>query len=207
MFFIGNTLQFGWWIVFPILTIWGGGFITKYFTRTLVSRRHIAKRFAAVLLTLVLDGTNESIRSASIVRVVALTNILAILWLEFSAFADVSSKLIISESILWGAMFLYGCAFAVLYFTLRFGLRGSSRNDGQRALGERISLGSLGLCIEEDGEVVKHVGYIMRVAISVCRSFNSRAFLSYSSCVIHQKPLRKRIVRSMDSRADHYRPK
>jgi len=77
----------------------------------------------AVLLTL-LDGTNESIRSASVVRVVALTNILAILWLEFSAFADVSSKLIISESILWGAMFLYGCAFAVLYFTLRFGLRG-----------------------------------------------------------------------------------
>jgi hypothetical protein len=130
VFFIGNTGQFGWWIVFPILTIWGGGFITNYFTRTLVSRRHIAKRLAsgdqsrAVLLTLVLDGTNESIRSASFVRVVALTNILAILWLEFSVFADVSSKLIISESILWGAIFLYGCAFAVLYFTLRFGLRG-----------------------------------------------------------------------------------
>ena len=130
VFFIGNTLQFGWWIVFPVLTIWGGGFITNYFTRILVSRRHIAKRLAsgdqskAVLLTLVLDGTNASIRSAAIVRVVALTNILAILWLEFSAFADVSSKLIISESIWWGAIFLYGCAFAVLYFTLRFGLRG-----------------------------------------------------------------------------------
>lgn len=130
MFFIGNTQQFGWWIIFPILTIWGGGFITNYFTRTLVSRRHIAKRLAsgdqsrAVLLTLVLDGTNESIRTASIVRVVALTNILAILWLEFSVFADVSSKLIISESIFWGAIFLYGFAFAVLYFTLRFGLRG-----------------------------------------------------------------------------------
>src|SRR4029077_4220517 len=130
VFFIGNTQQFGWWIVFPVLTIWGGGFITNYFTRILVSRRHIAKRLSACgecrrgLLTLVLDETNESIRSAAIVRVVALTNILAILWLEFSAFADVSSKLIISESIWWGAIFLYGCALAVLYFTLRFGLRG-----------------------------------------------------------------------------------
>src|SRR5262249_51800622 len=130
VFFIGNTLQFGWWIVFPILTIWGRRLITNHFTRIRVSRRHIAKRLAsgdqseAVLLTLVLDGTNESIRSASIVRVVALTNILAILWLEFSVFADVSSKLIISESIFWGAIFLYGFAFSVLYFTLRFGLRG-----------------------------------------------------------------------------------
>ena len=42
VFFIGNTQQFGWWIVFPVLTIWGGGFITNYFTRILVSRRHIA---------------------------------------------------------------------------------------------------------------------------------------------------------------------
>jgi hypothetical protein len=130
VFFIGNARHFGWWIVFSVVTIWGGGFITNYFTRILVSRRHISKRLAsgdqsrAVLLTLVLDGTNESILSASIVRVVALTNILAILWLEFSVFADVSSKLIISESILWGTIFLYGCAFAVLYFTLRFGLRG-----------------------------------------------------------------------------------
>jgi low temperature requirement protein LtrA len=47
VFFIGNTLQFGWWIVFPVLTIWGGGFITNYFTRILVSRRHIAKRLAS----------------------------------------------------------------------------------------------------------------------------------------------------------------
>jgi hypothetical protein len=144
VFFIGNTREYGWWIVSSVVTIWGGAFITNYFTRVLFSRPHIAKRFesgdqsGAVLLTLVLDGTDKGIRSASIVRFVTLTNILAILWLEFSVFADLSSHVILpvdsgelasafsgrNGRILWGAMSLYCCAFAVIYFTLRFGLRG-----------------------------------------------------------------------------------
>jgi hypothetical protein len=144
VFFIGKTRDYGWWIVSSVVTIWVGAFITNYFTRILLSRRHIAKRFesadqsGAVLLTLVLDGTNEGILSASIVRFVTLTNILAILWLEFSVFADMSSNVILpvdrgelasafgdpNGRILWGAMSLFCCAFAVIYFTLRFGLRG-----------------------------------------------------------------------------------
>jgi hypothetical protein len=165
VFFIGKTREYGWWIVSSVVTIWVGAFITNYFTRILLSRRHIAKRFqsgdqsGAVLLTLVLDGTNKGILSASIVRFVTLTNILAILWLEFSVFADMSANVILpvdggelasafvgrNGRILWGAMSLYCCAFAVTYFTLRFGLRGFLFADLFH--GAIIVLGTLALLI------------------------------------------------------------
>src|SRR5262245_45198004 len=30
VFFIGNTPKCGWWILFPIITIWAGAFVTNY---------------------------------------------------------------------------------------------------------------------------------------------------------------------------------
>jgi hypothetical protein len=147
VFFIGSTRRFGWWVFASVITIWAGSFITNYFTNILVSRPRIAGRIAsndqsgAVFLAFILDKTTKSHRAASIVRFIALTNILAILWLEFAVFSDIAWKLAfvavssdpvwkISDiessvvAVVWGTVLLFVCAFAVIYFTLRFGLRG-----------------------------------------------------------------------------------
>jgi hypothetical protein len=143
VFFIGSTRRFGWWAIASVITIWAGSYITNYFTKTLVSRPKIARRLAsndqsgAVLLALFIDKTNKGYATASLVRLITLTNILAILWLEFAVFSDIAWKLgffaIFSEmqspeavltGIYWGTLILFVCAFAVIYFTLRYGLRG-----------------------------------------------------------------------------------
>jgi hypothetical protein len=100
VFFIGNTPKFGWWILLPIITIWAGAFVTNYITRQLIGKPNVAAKLAAgdqsvgVILTLFLDGAKSGLRAAAIVRSVTIINILAILWMEFSVFADLSSQMI-----------------------------------------------------------------------------------------------------------------
>jgi hypothetical protein len=130
VFFIGNTRKFGWWILFPIITIWAGAFVTNYLTRRLIARPGVAAKLAAgeqsagVILTLFLDGAKSGVRAAAIARSVTIINILAILWMEFSVFADLSSQMIWSGSVCGGAILIFVCSFAVIYFTIRYGLRG-----------------------------------------------------------------------------------
>src|SRR6185436_5620415 len=116
--------------LFPIITIWTGGFVTNYITRQLLARPSIAAKFAdgeqsaAVILTLFLDGTKSGLQAAAIVRSVTIINILAILWMEFSAFADISSQMIWSGHVVGGAILIFLCSFAIIYFTVKYGLRG-----------------------------------------------------------------------------------
>ena len=130
VFFIGNTPKFGWWILFPIITIWAGAFVTNYITRQLIGKPNVAAKLAAgdqsvgVILTLFLDGAKSGLRAAAIVRSVTIINILAILWMEFSVFADLSSQMIWSGSVFGGAILIFLCSFAIIYFTVRCGLRG-----------------------------------------------------------------------------------
>lgn len=68
VFFLGNTGKFGWWILFPIVTIWFGAFVTNYFTRKLIARPRVAAKLdageesAGVILTLFLDGAKSGRR-------------------------------------------------------------------------------------------------------------------------------------------------
>lgn len=130
VFFLGNTGKFGWWILFPIVTIWFGAFVTNYFTRKLIARPRVAAKLdvgeesAGVILTLFLDGAKSGRRAAAIVRTVTIINILAILWMEFSVFADLSSRMIWSGSVFGGAILIFLCSFAIIYFTVRYGLGG-----------------------------------------------------------------------------------
>src|SRR5262249_6738068 len=151
MFFIGSTRRFGWWAIASVVTIWAGSFITNYFSKTLVSKPNIGKRLAssdpsgAVLLAFFLDKTTKGHVTASLVRYILLTNILAILWLEFAVFSDIAWKSAFvavfspvagpeigtiqstgsfTSGLRWGTLLLFVCAFAVIYFTLRFGLSG-----------------------------------------------------------------------------------
>jgi hypothetical protein len=144
VFFIGNTRPFGWWIIFPILTIWTGAFVTNYFTRKLISQAHLKNRVAAddqslsVILSLFLDGTPQSVYATQLIRYLSLASIAAILWLEFSVFADISSRLVwpvdmssrtaVPSSLLYnialGTALIFACSFFVTFFTLKYGLRG-----------------------------------------------------------------------------------
>jgi len=130
IFFIGNTRKFGWWILFPIVTIWAGAFVTNYFTRRLIARPSVAAKLAAgegsagVILTLFLDDAKSGLRAAAIARYVTIINILAILWMEFSVFANLSSQMIWSGNVFGGAILIFLCSFAIIYFTVRCGLGG-----------------------------------------------------------------------------------
>ena len=130
IFFIGNTHTFGWWMLVPIATIWAGAFVTNYFTRRLVANSTLATRLKSavqsggVILAIFLDGSQRAVHTTSVIRYLSLANIFALLWMEFSVFADISSRLIWGGNLLAGAALLFVCAFAVIYFTIRYGLRG-----------------------------------------------------------------------------------
>jgi hypothetical protein len=41
LFFIGSSKLFGWWIFLCSISIWGGAFVTNYFTKAVCSNEYI----------------------------------------------------------------------------------------------------------------------------------------------------------------------
>lgn len=130
VFFIGNVNKFGFWIFASIVTIFFGSLITNRFTRLVVSNPSVLRRLSrddqssAVMLSIFADGTTHGSRTAQIVKFITITNITALLWLEFSVFADVTSRLVAPDMEIWGSAILFVSAFTIISFTLRYGLRG-----------------------------------------------------------------------------------
>jgi hypothetical protein len=130
VFFIGNTNRFGWWIFAAVVTMWSSSFVTNYCTGVLLKQPKIAARLSgddqtsANLLSIFWDETRADRHATAIIRWICLVNVSVILWMDFSVFADVSSRLISPNDLATGLILIFFCSSSVIYFTMKYGLRG-----------------------------------------------------------------------------------
>jgi hypothetical protein len=130
LFFIGSSKLFGYWTLLCSVTIWFGGYITNFFTKEICSRPSIQQRLnspdqtGGVIAALFWEKEGAPHHMAALAKYLSLANIYSVIWLDFAIFADVSADLIGHPSIISKLILLSVSSFAVIYFTLRYGLRG-----------------------------------------------------------------------------------
>ncbi len=129
LFFIGSSKLFGLWTLVCCLSIVVGGVVTNYFTsriRSLDRPRAILNsptQSGAVVASLFWAPDNEAKRVSTLVKYLSLFAISSIVWLEFALFGDITVR-IIGGTAYQAALFVGLAAFSVVWFTMRFGLRG-----------------------------------------------------------------------------------
>lgn len=130
IFFIGSSKLFGFWTFMCSVTIWWGGYVTNYFTKKICEQSSVRDRLESanqtggVIAALFWGEKPAAKRTATLTKYVSLANILSIIWLDFAIFADISGSLIGHPSLIARTVLLSVSSFAVIYFTLRYGLRG-----------------------------------------------------------------------------------
>lgn len=131
IFFIGSSKLFGAWVFLCSLTIIAGSAVTNLFTRRVIANPSVKHLLASsdqtggVIARLFWSSkTEHSIAVAAIVKWISLFNIASVIWLEFALFADISGLLIGDATLPTRTVLLAICCFAVVFFTLRYGLRG-----------------------------------------------------------------------------------
>lgn len=132
LFFIGNSKLFGWVIFMCSLTIWFGSYITNFFTKKILSDTYIKELLGSkdqaggVIATLFWRPENKNAQNtALIVKWISILNIAAIIWLEFALFSDIAGKLFSLSEIYYKLGIIFICSFVVVYFTVKYGLRGN----------------------------------------------------------------------------------
>lgn len=130
VFFIGNTNIFGGVIFICVISIMFSYTITNKFTNKITSLEFFKKKQkensynSAVIASIFWAPDKDSKTSSNIIKYISIINILAIIWLEFSIFADISGKLISNGNILISCLILFIITFLISTFTLKYGLRG-----------------------------------------------------------------------------------
>lgn len=130
VFFLGNAKVFGLWVLVCSISIWGGGYVTNFFTRRISALPKVQKlllsenQTGGVLASLCWSDSAHGKTSSRWVKYISLANISAVIWLEFALFSDIGGD-ILGISQLWiktGIIFL--SSFAVIFFVQRYGIRG-----------------------------------------------------------------------------------
>jgi len=131
LFFIGNSKPFGWVIFMCAITIWLGSFVTNYFSKKILSNDYLQKlieskeQIVGVIATLFWRPNNPvAQRTSWIVRSLSILNIVSVIWLEFALFSDIAGRLFSIGELQYRVVVIFVCSFAVLYFTVKYGLRG-----------------------------------------------------------------------------------
>jgi hypothetical protein len=131
LFFIGNSKLFGWVIFMSALTIWFSSYVTNYFTKKILSDKYLKSILASkeqiggVIATLFWrPDNNKAKQTARIVKWLSILNIVGIIWLEFALFSDIASRLLSISELEYKVIIIFICTLSVLYFTVRYGLRG-----------------------------------------------------------------------------------
>jgi len=131
IFFIGSSKLFGAWIFLCSLTIWVGAYVTNFFTAKICKDTYIESllkspdQTGGVIARIFWRPNDQGAqKTALIIKWISLLNIASVIWLDFALFADISSKLIGHHTMLDRLILLSVCCFGVVYFTLRYGLRG-----------------------------------------------------------------------------------
>ncbi len=131
IFFIGSSKLFGLWIFLCSLTIWIGAYITNYFTKHICKDEYVSSlldspdQTGGVIACLFWRPNDKGARTtALIIKWISLLNIASVIWLEFAVFTDISASLIGFPTMVAKVVLLSICCFSVVFFTLRYGLRG-----------------------------------------------------------------------------------
>lgn len=131
LFFIGSSKLFGWVIFICGLALFGGSYVTNYFTKKIIKIPHIEKlinessnTFGVIASLFHQEGNDRAIRNSSIVKYISLLNIIGVIWLEFSLFSDILSYVFQFQSIYLKTLVVFAAAFVIIFFTIRYGLRG-----------------------------------------------------------------------------------
>jgi TM2 domain-containing membrane protein YozV len=130
LFFIGNSKVFGYWVLICSASIFAGAYVTNYFTARLARLPRIKRLLetneqnSSIIASLFWHPNSKYQHTSRLVKYVSILNMLAVIWLEFSLFADISGQLMQIDSILVRAILLAVVTGVIFDFTLRFGLRG-----------------------------------------------------------------------------------
>jgi len=135
VFFLGNAKVFGIWVLVCSLSIWIGGYVTNFFTKKIIALKRVkslltsSDQTGGVLASLCWTNTNKGKNSSLLIKYISLANIAAIIWLEFALFSDIGGDIFGITDIWVKAIFLAICSFAVIFFVLRYGIRGFAFTD------------------------------------------------------------------------------
>ncbi len=130
LFFIGSSKLFGWWVFLCSISIWGGAFVTNYFTRAVCSNEYIRRllespdQTGGVIASVFWRPARSARHTAGIIKWLSLVNIAFFVWLDFALFADISGRLLGVNHLAGKLALLVFCCLTIFYFTFRYGLRG-----------------------------------------------------------------------------------
>ena len=130
LFFLGATKYFGWWSLICILSIFLSAFVTNWFTTRIMALPSVKQRFAkneqasGVIATLFWTNDSRGERLSRLVKYVSLFCIASVIWLEFSLMTQFAGMMfkVTSWEVKTGIMFV--SVLSVVYFTLKYGVRG-----------------------------------------------------------------------------------
>lgn len=129
VFFIGTSKIFGGAVFACIASLLLGTVVTLYFTRRLMINPHIKQMYqssdqvTAVVSSLFWADTNDGRRNSFLIKYISISNLAGVIWLEFAVFADLS-RLLTGGTTFTGVAFCILMSFLVIFFIMRFGLRG-----------------------------------------------------------------------------------
>lgn len=130
VFFLGNAKVFGLWVLVCSLSIWGGGYVTNYFTKRISALPKVQEllrsenQTGGILASLCWSNSAHGRASSTWVKYISLSNIAAVIWLEFALFSDIGGD-VFGISQLWvKAAVIFFSSFAVIFFVLKYGIRG-----------------------------------------------------------------------------------
>lgn len=147
VFFIGTSKLFGIFIFICPISLFMGYAAVNYFTSRVMEERpryaellRGADQVSAIFANAIWDNDKESQASARFLQVLSMTNIAWIIWLEFAVFSALLAKLF-NLTHVGAAIGMFIVSLAVLYITLKYGMRGFVFSD--ILLSPLIGVGSL----------------------------------------------------------------
>lgn len=130
VFFLGNAKVFGLWTLFCCISIWLGSFSTNYFTKRILALPRASllleseNQTGGILASLCWSDSQQGRKTAALIKYMSMLSIFAVIWLEFSLFADIGGDILGLTNVWTKAVMLAISSFAVIFFVLRYGIRG-----------------------------------------------------------------------------------
>jgi hypothetical protein len=129
IFYLGESKRFGVFIFATLLALFLSHYVTNWATRTILAQKHLRLRTlesdqaGAAVARMFWSDAREDRHIALIVQIISLLSVLGIVWFEFSLLTKYLSW-ITRQPPLDSLVFMFCLSFGVVWFTLRYGVRG-----------------------------------------------------------------------------------